>query len=73
MDGVGVHFQVPGYEGHRYELQRNGSLDAGAWISSGPVQYGSGSYGSPNPIIFDWPADTSRMFFRVALDRNSHD
>ena len=62
------HLQVPGYEGHQYALLRNETLTASGWMSAGPAKTGSGVHGNPSPLTFNWPADSSRMFFRVELD-----
>ena len=62
------HMRLPGFEGHRYALQKNDSLSANGWESAGSPQYGSGTYGSPVPLTFSWPAVGPRMFFRVELD-----
>ena len=68
LDGGGIHLRVPGYEGHRYGMQRNETLDARDWIQAGAVQEGSGVPGSPVQLTFSWPVDGPRGFFRIELD-----
>jgi len=68
LDENGFHLRVPGYEGHRYSLQRSEDLKDGSWIRSGNQLTGSGRIGAPVPITLSWPATSSRMFFRVELD-----
>ena len=60
--------QVPGYEGHRYAMQKNDSLVGNQWGQVGLEQYGSGTSGNPVPLTFSYPIDGPRMFFRVELD-----
>ncbi len=68
MDSYGAHVQIPAYEGHRYSIFRSTSLDPMAWIQSGTSQDGTGAFGAPVPLLFDWPTDATQMFFRVELD-----
>lgn len=64
------HVQLPGYQGHRYSLQKNVTLSASDWVQTGSWQDGSGVFGNPHPVTFSWPIDSPRMFFRVGLDGN---
>jgi hypothetical protein len=68
-DGA-FHFQVPGYQGHRYALQKNETLSASGWIPAGSAQDGGGVLGNPEAVIFSSPIEGPRMFFRVGLDGN---
>lgn len=68
LAGDELHLQVPGYRGHRYALEKNGTLFESGWVPAGSPQDGGGEPGIPEPVTFICPAEGPRMFYRVGLD-----
>jgi hypothetical protein len=70
IDGTTATLSVPGYAGHRYQLQSSTTLDPDDWQDQGSPKSGAGLRGVPEPLDFEIAPLPSgpRMFYRVALD-----
>jgi hypothetical protein len=57
---------VPGYSGHRYQLETSDS-PVGSWLPAGESLEGSGSLLDPPVLEFSGPAGETQRFFRVSV------
>ena len=65
LDQTGAHLDVQTFEGHRFQLQRSDTLQAGSWINIGDPVPGTGGrmmFTDPNP-----GSSPSRGFYRIII------
>lgn len=65
-DALHLRFGIPGFTGHRYQLQSTPALDV-PWTSLGDPVPGSGSLAAPPILEFSPPRDGLRRFYRVQV------